>query len=126
MMRYVFVKHYLNEDGMNFFKDDWFPKVESAITVQPGFVEITTERDTEDDNLVHIKLCFEDEVTLTNWVKTEIHDSLIDNLDDYRVRDWEFAVIDAALGEIHKDSEKLNWEHVEPKTVVYSKFGLTK
>lgn len=122
-MRYVFVKHYLNDKGMEFFKNDWFPKVNAAIKVQPGFVDITTERDESDDELVHIKLCFEDEASLSAWVATKIHDDLIDNLDDYRVRDWEYAAIEVAAGvSIDKNSDALEWHDVTPKTVVYSKF----
>lgn len=121
-MRCVFVKHYLNEDGMEYFSNTWFPAVNKAVTIQPGFVEITSQRDVTDPQLVHILLSFQNEETLLSWVGTKLHDDLVDNLDDFRVRDWEFAAIDVSNEQpIDRFSNLLNWEHATPRTIVYNR-----
>lgn len=119
-MHCVFVKHYLNQAGMEFFDKKWFPAVQKAIKVQSGFIDITSKKDLQNLKLVHITLRFEDQATLLAWAATERHDELVDNLDDYRVQEWEFSAIDVDDGEcIHSSSNLLKWQSVVPKTIAY-------
>lgn len=119
-MHCVFVKHYLNQEGMEFFNKQWFPEVQEAIEVQPGFIDISSKKDPQNSGLVHITLRFETQATLLAWAATERHDELVDNLDNYRVQRWEFAATDVIDGEcIDSSSDLLKWLSVTPKTIAY-------
>ncbi len=52
--------------------------------------------DPQNSELVHIRLRFENQTRLLAWVATERHDELVDNLDSYRVQEWEFAAKDVS------------------------------
>jgi hypothetical protein len=119
-MYLVFVKHYLNEDGMNYFNKTWYPAVTEAISKQSGFISITTEKDQKDSKCVHIMLKFENKKTLDDWAKTELHDSLVDKLDDYRVRHWEFATKDHGEEKIDLSKCGLEWTNVTPRHIAYA------
>ena len=121
LMYYVFVKHYLNHQGIEFFHKKWFPEVQEAIKTQPGFIDIISKKDSQNPALVHIILRFENQTTLLAWAATKCHDELVDNLDDYRVQSWEFAATDVINREhIDSSSELLQWQFVTPKTIAYS------
>ena len=114
----VFVKHFLNADGMHYFDKIWYPEVALAISKQPGFISINTEKDKIDSECVHIKLRFKDQATLISWGTTKLHDELVDRLDGYRLRDWELATKDST-DENKNDLAELKWEQVKPRNVVY-------
>ncbi len=119
-MHCVFVKHYLTRSGVDFFNTTWFPAVQKAIQSQPGFIKIIAALDLKTPGLVHITLYFDHQMNLLAWAGTEKHDELVDNLDDYRVRAWEFAVFDVAdENEAAHCFSKLEWQSVTPKKIIY-------
>lgn len=89
----VYVKHYLTQDGIQFFKTNWFPKVHSIMSRQDGFISLKfTANDTHQD-CIDITLEFKDDRTLQAWIAMPIHDELILELDGYRSRTyWEAAL----------------------------------
>lgn len=88
MSIYVHVKHYLNEDGMNNF-EDWFSRVYKFMEKQQGFQSLVFEKYAS-EQLVHIVLCFEDVEKLEAWFGEPVHDELVNELDQYRAKDfWE-------------------------------------
>lgn len=118
-MLIIFVKHYLNTEGIHFFKTHWFPSVKSAIEKQAGFIYIDYDNEITSENCINIKLIFKDKETLEQWASTQIHDDLIDLLDPYRIRNWQVATLETNH-ENPSDLTKLAWETVIPRTVIYN------
>lgn len=105
---------------MKFFDQQWFPAVQEAIKVQPGFIDIIEKKDSQNSKLVHIMLRFKNQATLLAWAATQRHDELVNNLDTYRVQQWEFATTDVSDGVYIDDSSNvLKWQFVTPVTVAY-------
>src|SRR5258706_5606759 len=88
----VYVKHYLTDDGLLYFKNHWFPKVHSLISQQKGFISITYRENTEDLDCLDITLKFADDQTLQDWIAVPNHDELIQELDLFRSRNYWKAV----------------------------------
>ncbi len=120
----IFVKHYLNPEGINYLTNKWFPAVEEAIKKQDGFISINYNKDTVDLECVNIKLMFKDREALEKWVKTPVHDDLVDRLDPYRVRDWHVATLEIS-SEDKLDMSKLPWETVIPRNIAYNRSTTT-
>lgn len=119
-MHCVFVKHYLTQSGVDFFNKTWFPAVQEAIQSQLGFIKIIAVPDLKISGLMHITLYFDHQKNLLAWAETERHDELVDNLDDYRVRAWEFAVADVEdENEAVRCFETIDWQLVTPKKIIY-------
>lgn len=90
MAIYVHVKHYLNDDGFAHF-DDWFSRVEKFMSAKDGYISLQHTKYPE-ENMVHIVLAFESVVKLEAWISEPVHDDLVNELDQYRSRDyWEAA-----------------------------------
>ncbi|MFA6916095.1 MAG: hypothetical protein WC222_06840 [Parachlamydiales bacterium] len=103
----VYVKHYLTDQGRDFFKQVWYPKVLSSVQNQDGFISLSYEENIESPDCMDLTLKFKDENTLNAWIDVPDHDDLIKELDEYRSRGYWKAVYttdDAA------DPAKLNWE----------------
>ena len=106
------MKHYLTSDGIAYFQSEWFPKVYSIISKQPGFISILHSITGASAN---ISLKFRDSATFQAWLDFPEHDSLVNALDDYRDRDyWEVVQIDT------ED------EAVEPSELEWMKITLNK
>lgn len=105
----VYVKHYLTPDGIDFFKQTWFPKVLFNIRQQEGFISLTYAENRAIPDCVDIVLLFKNQETLDRWIAVPLHDALIEELDPYRSRDyWEAAGTDDETA----DPSKLEWENV--------------
>lgn len=106
----VYVKHYLTDHGIHYFKNEWFPEVSSVIAQQPGFVSIVYDINQKEKDLIDIVLKFQDDDTLDAWIAVPIHDNLIKALDVFRSRDyWE-----AARADEHADPSSLEWMIIRP------------
>lgn len=92
----VYVKHYLNEAGRDYFDIEWFPYVQSIITKQNGFVDIDTSRDGSDVACINITVKFSNAETLEAWVKNDLHQKVINDLDSYRTKGQRWFVSDAS------------------------------
>ena len=100
----VYVKHYLTEEGIDYFKNTWFPSVLAHLSEQKGFL-LLSYRGNQD--CMDITLQFQDHETLNNWIAVPIHDELIRDLDIYRSRPyWEAA----QTCEEQTDPAALEWE----------------
>lgn len=115
-MKLVYVRHFLNKEGIEYFSYSWFPRVNEAISTQYGFISIASSTDKNNPTCINIILKFKDDATLQAWVNTKIHGELIDLLDPYRVSDWLWAAV-----EIHNENDlhDITWNTAVPKTVVY-------
>lgn len=103
-MLIIYVKHYLNEQGIDYLKKSWFPKVHSLLQQQAGFISIMY---MTIGDCVDITLKFEDEKTFDAWCAVPEHDQLLEELNPYRSRDYFKAVrTDHELA----DPSTLNWE----------------
>ena len=106
---YVYVKHYLTSEGISYFKKIWFPKVESILSGQKGFVSILSEAEPGSD-CMFITLKFKDDSTFNDWLAVPDHDQLVDDLDRFRSRGyWEAVRAD------DKDANlsQLKWEIIK-------------
>jgi hypothetical protein len=113
-MLYIYVKHYLNDKGIKYFEDQWFPQVYSIISQQKGFVEISFHYSQYERDCVNIFLVFTDQETLDKWVAHPFHDKLIEGLDIYRSRDyWEATCTE----EKSIDPSSLKWDVIKPKSI---------
>lgn len=93
----VYVKHYLNVAGRDYFDAHWFPHVLSIITKQHGFVDIDTSRDEHDRECINITVKFTSSETLDTWVKNDLHQKVINDLDIYRTRGQRWYVSDGRV-----------------------------
>lgn len=108
----VYVKHYITQEGMVYFEQEWFPKVRAIISKQKGFVSISYDFDEEQKDCVNIKLLFKDQKTLDDWIAYPDHDALIADLDGYRSRSyWEAA----SSTDDEAKPLTLQWETIIPK-----------
>lgn len=83
----VYVKHYLTPLGLDFLRQKWFPRVESLIRQQKGFIFITC---CIEGDCANLSLQFEDDKSFDAWVAHPEHDGLVNALDAYRGRTyWE-------------------------------------
>ena len=89
----VFVRHYLNEAGREYFDAEWYPYVLSIIEKQPGFINITTSND-EDVECRNITVQFKNKLTLDDWVAHEDHQKVIHDLDPYRTKPWHYLMVE--------------------------------
>ncbi len=89
---FVYVKHYLTPEGVVYFKEKWFPKVQSIISKQPGFVSIEYLADPKEPDCLFIALKFKDGATFDAWCAVPEHDELVGALDSFRSRDYWEAV----------------------------------
>ena len=104
----VYVKHYLNENGMKFFDGQWFPDVERLIRNQPGYILIESHRDPHICDCINITVKFTDQKTLDAWVATPEHIGVINQLESYRIRPWNYAVTENELARL----DSLEWGEV--------------
>lgn len=107
---YVYVKHFLTNEGKVFFEDVWFPKVLAKLKEQAGFISIERREDVATPDCIDIKLIFKDENTLNDWIDVPEHDSLIEELTPYRSRKYWKAVLTT---DPEQDPETLDWEVIE-------------
>src|SRR5689334_12746590 len=91
----IFVKHYLNAAGIDFFNKQWFPQVKAAISQREGFISISSNPDKNNLQCINITVKFETWEKLYAWAESKPHDELVDQLDPYRTRTWEVAKIEA-------------------------------
>jgi len=90
----VYVKHYLNKIGRDYFDTDWFPRVLNLISQQNGFLDITTSRDKDDPECINIIVKFNSSENLYLWVNNDLHQEVINNLDPYRTKGQRWFVGD--------------------------------
>lgn len=107
----VYVKHYLNVSGIEYF-GAWYQKVCRAIFKQPGFIGIESHKDEHDVSCVHIAVKFSDVSCLDNWIKTPAHGEVVDLLDPYRTKPWEAA----RSSDERQNLEALVWKKIVPRT----------
>ncbi len=84
----VYVKHYLNPEGIKYFDETWFPYVKSIEEQQPGYRGIETSKQADDPECVNITVKFEDQKTWDDWIAHPLHQEVINDLDQYRTRPW--------------------------------------
>lgn len=102
----VYVKHYLNSKGIQYFEQCWFPLLYAIISQQEGFLLLRHEG-TEND-CVKILLTFQNEHTFSNWIAYAGHDDFVNALDPYRSKDY---------WEVKKEG---NWQTIQSKGTVKS------
>jgi len=88
MMIIVYVKHYLNHEGLEYFDDTWFPTVRSVISKQPGYISIDCSNDEKESGCKNIIVKFDSEAHLNAWAASKRHDEIVDHLDKYRIGPW--------------------------------------
>ncbi len=105
----VYVKHYLNHDGLIYFNQNWFPKVQSIMSLQKGYHSVQHEhmRDTQD--CVNVTVIFETKVLLEAWADHPEHETLVRALDVFRSRQyWEVATTHSLTDSL----DVLEWEKI--------------
>src|SRR3989338_4403682 len=90
----VYVKHYLNNMGRDYFDTDWFPHVLNLISQQNGFLDITTFREKDDQECINIIVKFINSKSLRSWVNNDLHQEVINNLDPYRTKGQRWFISD--------------------------------
>ena len=108
----VYVKHYLTPRGIDYFISKWFPKVESIISKQDGFVSIKYSQNQKERDLMEIELVFQNEAALEAWLVVPNHDDLIKSLDVYRSRNYWKAV---RTSDLLADPSTLDWTTIDLK-----------
>ncbi len=101
----VYVKHYLTEKGIEFFKREWFPLVYAIMSRQQGFIAFTYEIQCD---CVNLFLKFENRALFSAWFADPAHTEVIRALDIYRSRGYWEAV---NTEDEHANLSTLAWEH---------------
>lgn len=108
-MYIVHVKHYLNQKGLKYFSESWFPEVKDVITQQTGYISIIHDVARDYEDCVNVIVTFDNQLNLEKWAEHKDHDYLVDSLDQYRCRDyWEYSCTEDAKFEYNK----LEWQRV--------------
>ncbi len=118
----VYVKHFLNKDGRVFFDDKWYPYVNERIRKQEGFVSIEASRDSFCKNCINILVVFENQEKLMAWVNHPDHQTVINDLDIYRIQGQRWYVSDGSVPV--PDSELWDEAPMPLSSVENSKCGL--
>lgn len=106
LMHIIFVKHYLNAEGLMYFSNQWFPKVHDTMRHQQGFISLSHESSYDYDDCVHVLVKFKDQATLESWGYSAAHDALVDALDRFRSKNyWEYAIL------LNEQAE-VNWQKI--------------
>jgi antibiotic biosynthesis monooxygenase (ABM) superfamily enzyme len=91
----VYVKHYLNAAGCEYFNTKWYPYVQSLIERQAGFISIASSVNKADIECINVVVKFTNAETLNAWVKTNSHQEIINDLDRYRTNGQRWFVAEA-------------------------------
>lgn len=86
----VHVQHFLNDEGVAFYPA-WLKKVSAALKPFAGFVALAQLTDVNQPNECHLSLRFDSVVNLRVWAKSQVHDELLDELEEYTLqkrRSW--------------------------------------
>ena len=110
MSIYVHVKHYLTDEGIAFF-DGWFARVRQYMSQKPGFIDLSCQVFSKDhaDGSVYIKLTFNSESELLDWVNEPVHDALVNELDPFRRKPYWHAC--------RTEDASLDWQIAEYDTI---------
>ena len=93
----IYIKHYLNKAGRDYFSHSWFPQVTSIIAKQQGFIGIDTTLDEYDEECINITVKFSNREMVTAWAETAIHQELISALAPFRTREQRWFVSDGSV-----------------------------
>ena len=104
----VYVKHYLTRDGIDYFKNEWFPKVVAFMREQAGYLSCTY---AVSGDCVDITIKFNDEPSFDAYVKVPEHHQLAKLLDSYRSKNYWKAV---RTLQVHADPSTLKWDLIDP------------
>lgn len=91
----VYVKHYLNAIGCEYFNAKWYPYVQSLIKRQDGFISIHSSVNKAEAECINIVVKFTNAETLDAWVKDESHQEVINDLAPYRTNGQRWFVAEA-------------------------------
>ena len=108
----VLVRHYLSDEGKEYFKEQWFPIVEDIISQKNGFISIEYSEELPDCMFITIK--FQNKETFFLWNTHSLHDDVINKLDSYRSRDYWESTHNEKLG--FSDSNLL-WDRNNPASL---------
>ncbi len=86
----IFVRHYLNEEGLQYFDKQWFPYVKDRVSKQVGYVCLEASKDLNDSTCRCIVFQFSDQASLDVWVAHDNHQAVIYDLNQYRVKPWHY------------------------------------
>jgi len=106
----VYVKHYLTDQGIEYFVKEWFPQVKSVISKQDGYISIVYSQNMKEKDLIDIELQFKNDATLDAWIAVPIHDELIKHLTPLRSRTYWKA---ARTHESKADPDTLDWMTID-------------
>ncbi len=84
-MIYVLIEHYLSEGGKQYFPK-WVDAVRDALKSQKGFLQLEQIKDMEDIDRSLLLLQFNTLENLQLWAKSEVHQTLLQNLQHYRIK----------------------------------------
>lgn len=104
----VYVKHYLNPEGLDYFKKEWFPQVLAFMSQQEGYLDCTYQIS---EDCVDITIQFKDEPSFDAYVNVPEHHKLAKMLDRYRSRTYWKAV---RTKDLQKDPDSLEWDNIDP------------
>lgn len=108
-MYIVYVKHYLNNQGIHYFHTTWFPKVKLIMSQQQGYISVKHDVTRDDNDCVNVIVTFDTQENLEIWAEHPLHDELVIALECYRCREyWEYACVTDELSAY----EKLVWDKV--------------
>ena len=110
MSIYVHVKHYLTDEGIAFF-DGWFARVRQYMSQKPGFIDLICHivSDNQASGTVYIKLTFNSESELLDWVNEPVHDALVNELDPFRRKPYWHAC--------RTEDAQLDWQSANYETI---------
>ena len=75
----VFVEHFLNEKGQNYFPE-WIKEVKEVLNNFDGYIDLEQLRDIQNEKRSLLQLRFDNIALLKKWAASEVHDQMIKKL----------------------------------------------
>lgn len=76
----IYVKHYVTSEGLEFLDKNWMPRVHAVMSIQEGFISLSSSQDINDSACYNIELQFDNADTMNKWTGTIAHAQLIEEL----------------------------------------------
>ena len=102
---FVYVKHYLKPEGIQYIDHTWFPKVKAIMQKIPGYIGFTHDTKLDKKDCVNFTVAFQSKAALDAWIVHPEH-RVVDDLDSYRSRAY-WEAVQSRDGVI--DRETLSW-----------------
>ncbi|UOB16755.1 hypothetical protein [Abyssalbus ytuae] len=81
----VFVEHFLNDQGKEYFPS-WINEASEVLKNYEGFIEVKQIQDINDEKRLHLLLSFKNFKLFMEWVSSKDHEDVLAKLKPYMLQ----------------------------------------